>query len=204
MRIARSSLHHQAASRSPEVLRGLVDAGMNVARINFAHGTDVEHRENVGRVRAASAEAGRPVAILQDLSGPKIRLGELVPANVTLETGARIVLACGKDKGDAAHLPVPDDYLAAEARPGAPILLGDGAVELEIEDVDGTEIHCRVVLGGPISSGKGVNAPGAVSSRPILSERDQRTSSSAPSWASTWSACRTCGTKRTSRRCAAR
>jgi pyruvate kinase len=89
------------ASRSPEVLRGLVDAGMNVARINFAHGTDAEHRENVARVRAASAEAGRPVAILQDLSGPKIRLGELVPPNVMLETGARIVLACGKDKGDA-------------------------------------------------------------------------------------------------------
>ncbi len=137
------------ASRSPEVLRGLVDAGMNVARINFAHGTEAEHRENVARVRAASAEAGRPVAILQDLSGPKIRLGELIPPSVTLETGAQITLACGKDKGDAAHLPVPDEYLAAEARPGAPILLGDGAVELEVLDVDGADIHCRVVLGGP-------------------------------------------------------
>src|SRR5215470_7975294 len=93
------------ASRSPEVLRGLVDAGMNVARLNFAHGTESEHRENVARVRAASAEAGRPVAILQDLPGPKIRLGELPPGGVVLETGAHAVLACGKDKGDAEHLP---------------------------------------------------------------------------------------------------
>src|SRR5258705_2651547 len=162
------------ASRSPEVLRGLVDAGMNVARINFAHGTEPEHRECVGLIRAASAEAGRPVAILQDLAGPKIRLGELVPPNVTLETGARVVIVCGAEKGDAGHLPVPDDYLAAEARPGAPILLGDGAVELEIEEVDGAEIHCRVVVGGSVSSGKGVNAPGAVSARPILAERDVR------------------------------
>src|SRR5215813_14261044 len=83
------------ASRSPEVLRGLVDAGMNVARINFAHGTEAEHRESVKRIRAASADAGRPVAILQDLSGPKIRLGELVPPQVTLEAGGKVVLACG-------------------------------------------------------------------------------------------------------------
>src|SRR5262249_47934255 len=162
------------ASRSPEVLRGLVEAGMNVGRLNFAHGTEAEHRENVARIRAASAEAGRPVAILQDLPGPKIRLGELVPPNVTLETGARVTPARGGERGDAASLPVPDESLAAEARAGAPILLGDGAVELEIEDVDGHEIHCRVVVGGQISSGKGVNAPGAVSARPILSERDQR------------------------------
>jgi pyruvate kinase len=162
------------ASRDPQVLRGLVEAGMNVARINFAHGSDAEHREAVGRIRAASVEVGRPVAILQDLAGPKIRLGELAPATLTLESGARVVLACGDSKGDAARLPVPDEYLAAEARPGAPILLGDGAVELEIEEVDGAEIHCRVVVGGPISSGKGVNAPGAVSARPILAEKDLR------------------------------
>ncbi|MFI5316011.1 MAG: pyruvate kinase [Myxococcota bacterium] len=162
------------ASRSPETLRGLIDAGMNVARINFAHGKEVEHRESVLRIRAASATAGRPVAILQDLSGPKIRLGELLPGTVTLESGARLVVACGDAKGDAARLPVPDEYLAAEARVGAPILLGDGAVELEIEEVEGAEIHCRVLVGGSVSSGKGVNAPGAVSTRPILGERDVR------------------------------
>ncbi len=162
------------ASRSADVLRGLVDAGMNVARINFAHGSEAEHRETVRLVRAASAEAGRPVAILQDLAGPKIRLGELVPPQVTLETGARVVLVCGAEKGEAGRLPVPDEYLASEARPGAPILLGDGAVELEVEEIDGTEIHCRVVVGGSVSTGKGVNAPGAVSARPILSERDTR------------------------------
>src|SRR4029450_8496820 len=100
------------ASRSPETLRGLVDAGMNVARINFAHGSEEEHRETVARIRAASAEAGRPVAVPQDLGGPKIRLGELEPSTVALETGAHVTLACGKSKGDAATLPVPDEYLA--------------------------------------------------------------------------------------------
>ena len=162
------------ASRSPEVLRGLVEAGMNVARLNFAHGSEAEHRENVARIRSASTAAGRPVAILQDLPGPKIRLGELVPPQVVLENGARVVLVCGQHKGDAERLPVPDEYLALEARVGSPILLGDGAVELEITEVDGPEIHCRVVVGGAISSGKGVNAPGGVAARPILSERDAR------------------------------
>ncbi|HTO55026.1 MAG TPA: pyruvate kinase [Myxococcota bacterium] len=161
-------------SREPQVLRGLVEAGMNVARINFAHGNVAEHREAVSRIRAASVEVGRPVAILQDLAGPKIRLGEIAGGTATLESGARVVLACGDSKGDAARLPVPDEYLAAEARPGGPILLGDGAVELEIEEVDGSEIHCKVVVGGAISSGKGVNAPGGVSARPILAEKDLR------------------------------
>jgi len=147
---------------------------MNVARLNFAHGSEDEHRENVARIRAASKDAGRPVAILQDLPGPKIRLGELVPAQVVLENGARLVLRCGESKGDAQHLPVPDEYLAQEARAGAPILLGDGAVELEVLEVDGTDIHCRVVVGGAVSSGKGVNAPGGLSARPIFGERDAR------------------------------
>jgi pyruvate kinase len=162
------------ASRSPETLRGLVDAGMNVARINFAHGTPEEHRETVARIRAASAEAGKPVAVLQDLGGPKIRLGELDPPTVTLETGAQVTLACGQSKGDARTLPVPDEYLAQEARPGGPILLGDGAVELEVLEVDGSDIHCRVAVGGTITSGKGVNAPGGLSARPILAEKDRR------------------------------
>ena len=162
------------ASRSNETLRGLIDAGMNVARINFAHGTEAEHRETVARVRAASLAAGKPVAVLQDLSGPKIRLGELEPGTLKLETGAQVTLACGQSKGDAHTLPVPDEYLAQEARPGGPILLGDGAVELEVLDVDGSEIHCRVVVGGSITSGKGVNAPGGLSARPILAEKDLR------------------------------
>jgi len=162
------------ASRSNETVRGLIEAGMNVARINFAHGSADEHRETVSRVRRQSLEAGKPVAILQDLSGPKIRLGELEPATLSLETGASVTLACGQSKGDARVLPVPDEYLAQEARPGGPILLGDGAVELEVLDVDSSEIHCRVVVGGTITSGKGVNAPGGLSARPILAEKDRR------------------------------
>jgi pyruvate kinase len=191
------------ASRAPETLRGLVEAGMNVARINFAHGTEEEHRETVAHVRAVSAELGRPVAILQDLGGPKIRLGELEPATLSLETGAQVTLACGKTKGDVRELPVPDEYLAKEARPGGPILLGDGAVELEVLDVDGSDIHCRVTVGGQISSGKGVNAPGGCRRGRSWRRRTCAISSSASSSAWIWSASRTCAPRRTSRRCGA-
>ncbi len=162
------------ASRSPERIAGLIDAGMNVARINFAHGTEEEHRETFERVRHASREAGRPVAVLQDLSGPKLRLGELVPGQAMLEAGARVSLVCGEAKGDAQRLPIPDPHLCEEARAGAPLVIGDGAVELEVLEVSSREIRARVVVGGPVSSGKGVNLPGGLSARPILDAKDRR------------------------------
>ena len=160
------------ASRSPEILEGLVKAGMSVARLNFAHGDHESHRETVQRIRAVSERCKRPVAILQDLPGPKLRLGEIKDGPVRLNLGERTVLDCAASSGNAERLPAPDPYLYKEVRPGSSVLLGDGAVELEVVEVKGSEIHCMVMVGGEVSTGKGINASGVVSSRPILGERD--------------------------------
>jgi pyruvate kinase len=145
---------------------------MDVARINFAHGTGEQHRETVARIRAAARLRDRPIAILQDLAGPKIRLGQIDGDRIQLSADQRITLNCGIAKGTGDELPVPDAYFANEVHPGRPILLGDGAVELEVLDIDGAEVHCRVLVGGEVSSGKGVNAPGSLSARPLLDEKD--------------------------------
>jgi pyruvate kinase len=161
------------ASREPEVLEGLVDAGMGTARLNFAHGEPEEHRETVARIREASRRRGLPVAILQDLAGPKLRLGEVPPERRRLDAGSEVVIEVGRAKGDGDALPVPDAHLAEEVQAGAPILLADGAVELEVTEVRAPRIRCRVIVAGEISTGKGINGPGGLAARPILDERDR-------------------------------
>jgi pyruvate kinase len=160
------------ASREPHTLLGLVDAGMSVARINFAHGSPEQHRESVVRIRQAAQARGRAVAILQDLAGPKVRLGRLEPERRSLAPDQEVVLHCGVASAEGGELPVPDEYFPEEVVPGTPVLLGDGAVELEVRAVKGPRIHCRVVVGGEISSGKGINAPGGLSQRPLLAPKD--------------------------------
>jgi len=160
------------ASREPEVIEGLIRAGMRVARLNFAHGSADQHRETVARIRAAEQRLERPVAILQDLPGPKLRLGEIVDGPVRLSVGQDVTVDCGSERGSGTQLPAPDPYLPKEVSPGGTILLGDGAVELEVREIAGHEIHCTVVVGGDISTGKGINASGVVSERPILEPRD--------------------------------
>ena len=161
------------ASREPETLERLIEAGMSVARINFAHGSPAEHRETIARIRVASRACNQPVAVLGDLAGPKLRLGELEDGPRRLNEGEELVLVCGQAKARGADLPVPDAYLAQEVEAGGPLLIGDGAVELEVLRVNPPEIHARVIVGGEISSGKGVSAPGGVSARPILDDKDQ-------------------------------
>ncbi len=161
------------ASRDPETLARLVAAGMSVARLNFAHGTPEEHRENVARVRRVSEAARQPVAILQDLPGPKLRLGEIPEGRLLLRPGDEIVLEAERTKGEPGVLAVPDRDLPREVSVGGPILLGDGAVELEVLEVDGRTIRCRVVVGGEISTGKGINVPGGLAVRPIIDAKDR-------------------------------
>ncbi|MEE8556707.1 MAG: pyruvate kinase [Myxococcota bacterium] len=162
------------ASREPAVLEGLIDAGMSVARLNFAHGTEDEHRENIARIRAAGTSRGRTVAILQDLAGPKLRLGPIRGGRVTVLTGSEVTLTTESIEGTADCLPIPDEHLTKELRAGGPILIGDGAVELEVLEIEPTEIRCRVIVGGEVASGKGVNVPGGLAARPILDEKDRR------------------------------
>ena len=148
------------ASASPETMMRMIDAGMNVARLNFSHGDLDGHRRMIDAVRGAAAAAGRHVAILADLPGPKIRLGELVRP-VELVTGDTITLTTDDVVGDATRASVSFANLPQVVHVGGAIYVNDGSVQLEVEAIEGDDVRCRVITGGEIGSRKGVNLPGA-------------------------------------------
>jgi pyruvate kinase len=148
------------ASQSAAVLEGLIAQGMNVARINFAHGDFDFHRATIANVRAASARAGRRVAIMGDLPGPKLRIGMLATEPIQIETGQAFVLQPGEAVGDATGASTSFAELARVVKAGDRIFLNDGFVGLEVEAVEGDAVHCRVLAGGELRSRKGMNLPG--------------------------------------------
>lgn len=148
------------ASSSPEVLRALLEAGMNVARINFSHGTTAEKALWVARLREASARTGRRVAILGDLPGPKLRIGDLVREPVELGAGRPFVLTTEPRPGDETGVWIDFEPLPHLVRPGQLLFLNDGLVQIEVESVVGREIRGRVRVGGELRSRKGLNVPG--------------------------------------------
>ncbi|MEA1871053.1 MAG: pyruvate kinase [Candidatus Bipolaricaulota bacterium] len=147
------------SSRNEETLRALVDAGMDVARINFSHGTKDEHAEDIATIRRIAQEEGAPIAIMADLQGPKLRVGTIDPEPLILKAGDRLVLTTrpATGKGNIVNLPHPD--LISDIRVGDPLLLDDGALEFVIEAQGADELICRVVVGGELLSHKGVAAP---------------------------------------------
>ncbi len=147
------------ASRSPEALRRLADAGMDVARLNFSHGRHEEHGAVLAAVRRISSEIGRPIAVLQDLGGIKIRIGEIAGGAVRLEPGAAFNLTARAVPGDAREVSFDYPDLASSVRPGDALLLSDGDVELRVDAVDAAGIRCRVTAGGILSSHKGIHLP---------------------------------------------
>lgn len=158
------------ASSSPHVIRKMVDAGMSMARINMSHGTREAHRTAVERVRAAAEAAGRPVPILVDLAGPKIRVGEL-DAPIDLEVGQRVVLAPEHAaEGDA--IATTYEHLADDLDPGDPIMLDDGLLELRTVATSGLLVTAEVVKGGWLKSRKGINIPAAEVRAPSLTDKD--------------------------------
>ena len=163
------------ASSAREVIRQLVLAGMDVARLNFSHGTHDEHASNIARLRVIAEELETPVTILQDLSGPKIRVGQLRGGELVLTTGSLISLVPEADFAGAADA-IPIDYaqLARQIEPGMPVLLDDGLLELEVMDVTGRAVRCRVIEGGVLRSRKGVNFPQLNLALPSLTEKDKR------------------------------
>lgn len=150
----------------------LLDSGMDVARLNFSHGTHDQHREVMQRLRRLCSERSASVAILQDLSGPKIRLGKVAPGT-RLENGAVFVLTSEEVEGNAEMAQVTYPRLAEDVSPGAAVLLDDGLLELKIERVESPRVYTRVTTGGPISSGKGVNLPGSRLTVSALTEKDE-------------------------------
>jgi pyruvate kinase len=161
------------ASRSPEILEKLVLAGMSVARLNFSYGTHAEHKKTVSRIRRLSRDLGTPVAILQDLSGPKIRIGKIEAGTVALDPGSVFTLTARRVPGTARIASVNYPGLIKDVYPGDLLLLGDGAIELEVVEAAGPDIRCRVNVGGPLSSFKGVNLPSRSVHLPSLTGKDK-------------------------------
>ena len=159
------------SSESASVLRKLIAAGMDVARLNFSHGTHAEHGRTITLLRALAREAGVPLAILQDLQGPKIRVGTLA-GPMRLQEDAAVTLTAGRFADAPGRIPVPFPGLARLVRPGARIMLEDGNMELAVVKVRRGEILCRVVRGGVLRSHQGVNLPGVRLRRPSLTRKD--------------------------------
>ena len=160
------------SSDTPEAMRALIKNGMNVARINFAHGTHEEHARKIADLRAISKDLGIPVAILQDLGGPKIRVGDLPPEGVVLKAGDEFCLYGEAGKGDKDGVSVTYPELPMEVETGDPILLADGLLELEVIKTHPTCVECRVVTGGVLTSHKGINLPTRTLNTSALTEKD--------------------------------
>jgi len=159
------------ASADDQVLRRLLAAGMDVARLNFSHGTREEHGRLIGRLRRLARGAGVPLAILQDLQGPKIRIGRLAHP-VRLQEGARVVLTTRHVVGDSERIPIAFPRLPRVVPRGARILLKDGSIELAVLARRGHEVRCRVIRGGVLGEHQGVNFPGVQIRGPALTPKD--------------------------------
>lgn len=160
------------ATSSKEKLEALIQAGMNVARLNFSHGDHVSHKSAIDTIRQLSAEMDIPIAILQDLAGPKVRVGEIAGDSMLLETGDPFTLTTRKVEGHGSIVSVSYRQLPDEVEVGDKLMLADGTIVLTVEEVKETEIYCRVVYGGSLSSRKGVNCPSGLYGLPILGEKD--------------------------------
>ena len=161
------------ATSSHEQLRALILAGMDVARVNMSHGSHQTHAETIQNVRFISAELGRPLAILLDLSGPKIRTGALQDhRSIELHTDQLFTITTRQITGDSSLVSTNYALLSEDLKTGDAILLADGAIELKVEAVSGSDIVCRVINGGELGENKGINLPGVKISIPSLTEKD--------------------------------
>ncbi|HVH40063.1 MAG TPA: pyruvate kinase [Gemmatimonadaceae bacterium] len=159
------------SSSSPDVIRRLMISGMNVARLNFSHGTHEAHARTVANIRGIAQELGLPIAILGDLQGPRIRIGVL-PEALTLAENDRLVLV-PENHAEPGEVPVTYDQLAHDVLPGGVILVDDGLISLRVESIDGHRVHAVVKYGGLLKSNKGINLPGIDVSAPSLTEKDR-------------------------------
>jgi len=160
------------ATDNESVLRGMISAGMNVARLNLSHGTIDEHLPRMDSVRKISAELGEHVACMFDTRGPDIRIGDLSEPEVTLETGSEFILTANEITGNSESASVTFPGLPALVNPGDTIYLDDGMIELKAISSDSSEIRCEVVKGGPLKPRKGVNIPGKEIPLPVLTDED--------------------------------
>ncbi len=162
------------ASRSPRIIERLLRAGMDVARLNFSHGSRANHAESIALLRAAAMQIRKPIAILADLQGPKIRTGALAgSAPVVLRAGQKFVITTARILGDSTRVSTVFTPLPREVHRGDRILLSDGLIELRVQQVRGREVICEVVNGGALGEHKGINLPGVKLRVPALTPKDR-------------------------------
>jgi len=161
------------ASDSLQMLENIIRAGMNVARLNFSHGDFDSHKKTIANIRAASRNTGKRVAIMADLPGPKMRIGEIADEPIVLTPDDSFTLTTQEIIGDANRVSVSFSQLPEAVKPGDKLFLNDGYVELEVTQVDGTEVHCKVIVGGHLRSRKGLNLPGIDLGISAFTDHDQ-------------------------------
>lgn len=164
-----------SSSTEPQI-RALIEAGMDVARLNFSHGTHADHAEKVKILRKLSEELGKPVTILMDLQGPKLRIGDLKSEFILLKSGEEVALSSSEDPGNiregTVFIPFDVPRLHEVLIPGNHILMDDGQLEFEVTALEGETIYAKVILGGKLKSHKGVNLPGSKLDIPCLTPKD--------------------------------
>lgn len=162
------------ASDSEEMLVKLVKAGMNIARLNFSHGTHEEHLQKIKRIRKVSEQTGKPIAILQDLQGPKIRVGTFENPPIQLNPGDLFTITTEKIQGNEHIVSTSYKNLSKDVKPGDYILVNDGLIKLKVQKTKGADIFCEVVNGGSLYDRRGINLPGVNVSEPSLTGKDKR------------------------------
>ncbi|MEE8396963.1 MAG: pyruvate kinase, partial [bacterium] len=149
------------SSNDQGTIKRLILAGMDVARLNFSHGTQADHRRLIAAIRAACAETGKVLAIMGDLQGPKIRVGLIEGGGAELVPGREITITTQQTMGNAERVSTSYERLPQDVGPGEALLLDDGMIALRVKSVEGSEVLCEVVIGGFLKNNKGINIPGA-------------------------------------------
>ena len=161
------------ATDTEEMIRELMLAGMDVARMNFSHGTHESHKKTLDIVKKVREELGLPVAALLDTKGPEIRVGDFAGGKVTLEKGQVFTLTPREIEGSNEIASITYKKLASDVSIGSTILIDDGLIEMQVTAISGSNIQCRVLNGGEVSNHKGINVPGCALSMPFISEKDE-------------------------------
>src|SRR5215204_2184519 len=161
------------ASSSPEMIRALFEAGADVFRFNFSHGSHEEHQKRYDIVRLIEQETGRPIAVPADLQGPKLRVGRLAEGPITLDEGERVRFDLDPAPGTRDRVPLPHPEVFAALSPGVQLLIDDGKIRLEVEKADKSTATARVIVGGKLSERKGVSVVGAVLPVSALTPKDR-------------------------------
>ena len=162
------------STESPAMLERMIEAGMNIARLNFSHGDFHEHGELIKHIRAASERTGKDVAIMADLPGPKIRIGNLAEEEVELENGASFTLTTDEILGDVSRVSVTLEELPQVVQPGDILFINDGLIQVQVKKVEGNDVHCVVLVGGSLRSRKGLNLPNINLGISAFTEHDRR------------------------------